>query len=319
MFFTVVAIIFVLAGIAGVVVIPPAIGQHDPAPKGRYGDVPVNGRLLSRILGAAGIVIGVLVFVLSGITSVPVKNVGVVTSFGHVEGDLQPGFHWLLPWKDTTNLSETIQTTEFYGDGKGGNCLDVRIGGQQLACLNVTVQWQIRDSAAPALFNDYDTSGNVQGQITDAVVIQELKAVVNQVMGDYNPIQDVAANTGSGNSQFSTFGPKILARMRADIGSQIVVRKLILSNAYYDEATQARLNAIQQQYADTAIAQEQLKTNLAQSAANKALTANLSPEVLQADCQNLILTAIKDNYTGLPATLSCGAGSGSVVSVGSSK
>jgi regulator of protease activity HflC (stomatin/prohibitin superfamily) len=319
MLFTILAGLFLLAGLVCAFLVPLGISKHAPATRSSSYDnsLDVNGRLLARSLGVAGITIGLLVFLLAGITSVPVKNVGVVTSFGHVEGDLQPGFHWLAPWKDTTNLSETIQTTEFYGTGKLGNCLDVRIGGQQLACLNVTVQWQIRDSAAPALFNDYDTSGNVQGQITDAVVIQELKAVVNQVMGDYNPIQDVAANTASGNSQFSTFGPKILTQMRADIGSQIDVRKLILSNAYYDSATQARLNAIQQQYADTAIAQEQLLTNEAQARANAALSRNLSPEVLQADCQNLILTAIKDNYTGLPATL-C-SDSGSVVSVGSGK
>jgi regulator of protease activity HflC (stomatin/prohibitin superfamily) len=302
MFWTVIAAIFLLGGIITAWVAPKKV-----RPAGTFA-------------GAGGAVLGVLIFVLAGINSVPVKNVGVVTSFGHVEGDMQPGFHWLLPWKNVTNLSETIQTTEFYGPQPKGNCLDVRIGGQQLACLNLTIQWQIRDSAAPQLFNDYDTSGNVQGQITDAVVIQELKSVVNQVMGDYNPIQDVSATGSAGNSQFSTFGPQILSRMRQDIGSQIDVRKLILSNAYYDGATQSRLNAIQQQYADTAIAQQQIQTNAAQAKANQALAKSISddPGVLVADCQQITLTAIKDGYQ-LPAGWNCGTTASMSLAIGATK
>jgi nitrate reductase gamma subunit len=44
-----------------------------------------------KIGGVCLAILGVLVLIFSGIRSVPVKSVGVLTSFGHVEGDLTPG------------------------------------------------------------------------------------------------------------------------------------------------------------------------------------------------------------------------------------
>lgn len=265
-------------------------------------------RPVLKFFGVAAVVAGSLLFFLGGIRSVPVKAVGVVTSFGQVQGDLRPGFHWELPWKTANILDETIQTTTWAGK-KG--CLNIRIGGQQTACLYATIQWQIRDSAAPQLFNNYDTSGNVEGAITTAVVVREFEAVVNQVMGDYNPIADVSANSQSGNSQFSTFGPLVQAAMKRDIGSQILVRKVIIPFAQYDGSTQARLNTIQQQYAEAAIAKEQITVNDEQAQANAAIGAP-TPQQLSTECYSIVQSAMKTNYK-LPATFNCSGGTAGVV------
>lgn len=255
-----------------------------------------------RLGGIGVVVLAFLLFFIAGIKTVPVKSVGVLTSFGHVEGQMGPGIHHTWPWKTVTIMDERIQTTTF----NGGDCLDIRIGGQQTACLDLTIQWQIKDSAAPQLFRDYDTSGNVGGQITQAVVVRELEAVVNQVMGDYNPIEDVSVTGQAGNSQFSTFGPVVLRTMRRDIGGQINVIRVIMPFAKYDASTQSRLNAIQQQYAETAIASQQIVTNTAQSKANQAVAAsvNNSPGVLVQECLQVTQEAIKSGY-GLPAGWSC--------------
>jgi len=264
-------------------------------------------------LGAAGLVLGLLVLLFSGIRSVPVKSVGVLTSFGHVEGDLTPGFHWQLPFKEANILPETIQTTTWSGSwDRSGQCtaLTVRIGGQQNGCLDATIQWQVKDSAAPQLFNDYDTSGsNVLNTITNAVVIREFEQVVNQTLGDYNPIADVAQNGQAGNSQFSTFGPQVLATMRQDIGGQINVVRVIMPIMHYDNSTQGRLNTIQATYAEAAIASEQIKVNQAQAQANAAIQNNVSANVLVQECLALVQSAAKTNYQ-LPAGFSCFGGSG---------
>jgi hypothetical protein len=165
------------------------------------------------------------------------------------------------------------------------------------------------------LFNNYDTTGNVEGAITTAVVVREFEAVVNQVMGDYNPIADVSANTQAGNSQFSTFGPKVQAAMRQDIGDQIVVRKVIIPYAQYDTSTQARLNTIQQQYAEAAIAQEQITVNQAQAKANAAIANSVTVGSLESQCLSIVQDAMKNNYA-LPATFNCvGSTSGVTVAV----
>jgi regulator of protease activity HflC (stomatin/prohibitin superfamily) len=258
------------------------------------------------LTGLGVVFLAFLVFFIGGFKSVPVKSVGVVTAFGHVGSTYKPGLHHTWPWNTVNILDETVQTTTF----SGKNCLDIRIGGQQTACLDVTIKWQVRDSAAADLFQNYDTSGNIQGVIKNSLVVRELEQVVNQVMGDYNPIQDVAANSTSGNSQFSTFGPKVLTQMRSDIGSQIDVLSIIMPFAQYDSSTQSRLNAIQQQYAETAIADEQVITNQAQAKANAAIaqSVNNSPAVLEQECLQTVQTAIKSGYQ-LPAGFNCLGGS----------
>lgn len=267
---------------------------------------PIDPKNVWRMVGPCLLVLGLLVLLFSGIRSVPVKSVGVVTSFGNVEGDLTPGFHWELPYKTANILPETIQTTTF----NGKHCLNVRIGGQQNACLDATIQWQVKDSAAPQLFNNYDTSGtNVLHTISTAVVIREFESVVNQTLGDYNPIADVAQNAQTGNSQFSTFGPLVQHTMRQDIGNQINVIRVIMPILHYDSSTQARLNTIQATYAEAAIATEQIKVNQAQAQANAAIQNNVSANVLVQECLSIVQSAAKTNYA-LPAGFSC-FGSGS--------
>jgi regulator of protease activity HflC (stomatin/prohibitin superfamily) len=251
--------------------------------------------------GVLAIILALVIFFGAGFKEVPVKTVGVVTAFGHIDGFMGPGIHHTWPWKTVNLLPETIQTTTFEGGfTKAGSCLglDVRIGGQQQGCLDATIQWQVRDSAADTLFNNYNTGGSVLADISNAVVVREFKVAVNDVLGDYNPIQDVSLNSAAGNSQFSTFGPKIEALMKRDIGSEITVRTVLVPFLHYDNATQARLNAIQQQYGNTAIAQQEIKTNQAQSQANAAIARSVaSPNVLFQECLNITELAVKSGVT----------------------
>lgn len=244
-------------------------------------------------------------FIVGGLKSVPVKNIGVPQAFGAVTGAVyEPGIHetW-TPWLHLTDVNETVQTTTF----EGGTCLQVRIGGQQQACADVTIQWQIRPEAADALFADYANQGDLMSEITNAVVVREFKLVVNNVLGDYNPITDVQAvtNTSSATSQFSGFGPSILAQMRADIGGQIYVKSVLLPFVHYDSSVESKLQAIQQANANYAIAVENVKVNQEQAQAYVKLgTPNLNQLVAQC------LTDVKEN-SNLPVGFSCIPGSNS--------
>jgi regulator of protease activity HflC (stomatin/prohibitin superfamily) len=262
-------------------------------------------------------VLGVIFVLVSMFNSVPVHSVGVVTSYGHIDGDIRPGVSWLAPWKSVTIMDETIQTTQFYGDGRNGNCLTVRIGGQQLACLNITVKWQVRDSAAPQLFNDYDNRGtNVMDSVRDNLVIQQLRATANQVMGDYNPIEDASLTAASGASApslFSGFGPTIHARLAGAIGGQVDVLSVILTNAYYNSTTEARLASIQNQFADTAIATQAIKTDQQLAAANEQLARSLTPAIVVNNCVTVTQDILKSGAT-LPAGWNCFGSGGLAIS-----
>lgn len=262
-------------------------------------------------VASSALVLGLMLFTIGGLKSVPVKNIGVPQSFGSVgSGVFEPGIHetW-EPWLHLTDIDETVQTTSFEGD----NCLTVRIGGQQGACADITIQWRILPPAAGSLFSDYANSGNLMTAVTDAVVIRELKQVVNSVVGDYNPITDVQSitNTNSTTSQFSQFGPTILSDMRADIGNRIQVLTVLMPFIHYDTSVEAKLQEIQQAYADFAIAQENVKVNQENAAAYAKLgTPNVNQLIAQC-LQNL-----QKNANSLPAGFQCfpGANSGLTIS-----
>jgi regulator of protease activity HflC (stomatin/prohibitin superfamily) len=278
----------------------------------------------ARMIGAGilAVIVGFGIFAISGIKSVPVKNIGVPQSFGAVGSTIfGPGVHetW-TPWLHVTDINETVQTTSFEdtGNDNGSSCnggLAVRIGGQQTACADVTIQWQIKPAAASALFSDYANQGNFMAEITNAVVVRELKQVVNEVLGDYNPITDVqqVTNTGTQTSEFSTFGPTILKDMQADIGSRVTVLTVLLPQLHYSTSIEDKLAAIQQAYADYAVAQENVKVNGENAAALQKLGAPNLNELI-AQC----LSDMK-SLPSLPAGFSCIPGTGSGLSLSSGK
>lgn len=260
--------------------------------------LPVAGAVVVCLIGLG-------LFALGGLKSVPVKTIGVPQSFGAVTGGVfGPGVHetW-EPWLHLTDIDETVQTTTF----EGKSCLTVRIGGQQSACADVTIQWQIKPGAADSLFSDYANQGDLMTTVTDAVVVREFKQVVNQVLGDYNPITDVQNVSGSNSatSQFTQFGPTILADMKADIGSRIAVDSVFLPKITYDSAVERALQSIQTANANFAVATENVKVNQEQAAALAKLgTPNLNQLVAQC------LTDLKDGMNA-PTGFECIPGSAS--------
>lgn len=241
-----------------------------------------------RVLGVFLIVLFLPCFALAGLKSVPVKNVGVPQSFGAVHsGFYSPGIHETWdPFVHLTDVNETVQTTTFETGSVPGQqpCqggLAVRIGGQQAACADVTIQWQVLPSAAGLLFSDYansttvdpvtgkSVSGDLMTVITDAVVVRELKQVVNDQLGDYNPITDVQSVTGANNatSQFTGFGGIILKTMQGDIGTRIKVLNVLLPYVHYSSSVEDKLSAIQTAFANDAIAKENINVNHDQSLA----------------------------------------------------
>jgi regulator of protease activity HflC (stomatin/prohibitin superfamily) len=315
MFLFVVAILFGLIGLA-LLALARFFGKGEDENGKKF-----NDKAGARVIGVVLVVLAFLLFVVSGLKSVPTKNIGIPIAFGKITGQpFTAGIHetW-EPWLHLADVSKRVQTTTFEVNqrtGQGG--LDVRIGGQQTAQLDLTIQWQVQDSAADNLFLDYGANGDdIMADIRNAVVVRSLKSAANAVMGDYNPIQDVSLNSTAGNSQFTKFAGLIKAAMIHDIGGRIHVLSVLLPLAHYDASTQARLNAIQQQYAETAIAKQQLKTNQAQAAANDALRNSVGndPNVLIANCEQIVKEAIKANYQGLPATFCSVGGTGTGVVV----
>jgi hypothetical protein len=252
-------------------------------------------RATARVAAVLTAVIGLGLFAVGGLKSVPVKNIGVPQSFGAVgQGIFEPGIHetW-TPWLHLTDIDETVQTTTFKDSGNdhGSACnggLPVRIGGQQTACADITIQWQVLPQAAGSLFSDYANKGDLMDTIQGAVVLRSFEQVVNSTLSDYNPITDVQSATGSVTgstaqpSQFTRFSPQILTAMQSDIGTRVRVISVIMPQLHYSTTIEDKLAAIQQAYADFAVAQENVKVNEQKALALSRLgTPNLNQLVAQ--------------------------------------
>lgn len=222
-------------------------------------------------------------------------------------GYYDPGSHqtW-LPWEHIVDVDETIQQLKFEGcwgpycsipGEQRGNCLEVRIGGQQTACADVTVQYQVWKTAAGSLYSDYANQGDLMSTIKDNLVERSLRTAMNNVLDAYNPITDTAALTGTAtNSTYSSFQPQVTDQMRSDIGEQIDVRIVFMPLLHYDTQTQARLNQIQATYASDQIALEQINVNRDQAAAYQKLGNPTETDLIQT-CLGLMDTMIKQGQT----------------------
>jgi regulator of protease activity HflC (stomatin/prohibitin superfamily) len=281
----------------------------------------VLGRL-SPIIGVALVTLALVAVVSSLYTRVGTKDVGVVTAFGRPTGrDLPNGLHLKKPWEKVTTLDAAIQPDEFTGD----DCIEVRIADSSTACASLTIRWHIAESEASTLFQNY-RSNNVNETIRHSLVVTQMKAAVNDVLGQFNPLANVnaAANGAQDNTQISAtpnldeFSKQIEDQMNERLAAmngghaQILIDSVTMSFLRLADSTQAKINAYQAEVGNTRIAEQQEKTAAAQARANRALADSVSkdPNVLVSKCLDTLEEMVKAGQS-VPAGFSCWPGSGS--------
>lgn len=259
--------------------------------------------IASLVIGA----VGLLLSAISSYTAVGTQDIAVVTSFGKPVDALSNGVHWIKPWQKVTTLDGAIQTDSHTNDGR--DCVKVRIAHQATACVDVSIRWQIKLTAADALFRNYRQFDHIR----DSLVTRDLNSAMNDQFETY----DVLAINNEGVSTAppaSAIADKVLKEMQQKIGDQIDVLSVIIPVMHFDDSTQGRINALQAQIAQTRIARQAEQTAIAQAAANRALAASVSndPNVLVSRCYDLLAEAINKGYQ-LPAGFSCVGSGGAVV------
>lgn len=222
------------------------------------------------------------------------KEDGVKLSFGKPAGHLSAGPHLTWPWVKVKEMDAAIQTDTF----NGRSCLRVRIANQQTGCAAISLQWRIRPNAVDALYQNYRSFDHVR----DALVTRKLNVAVNEALATYNPLDQVA---GKG-ATLPKIAAKITEIMKREVGARIEVLSTLLPIITFDEATQNRINQLQQQVAQTRIAKQQKQTNIQVALANNALARSVSatPNVLVARCFETLEEMVKRGQA-VPAGFSC--------------
>lgn len=278
-----------------------------------------NRRDARTALGWAAVALGalfVLFTLVSAYNPVSTKNEGIVTSFGSTSGHLSNGFHLIWPWQKVHEMDAAIQTDSHDADA----CINVRIANQQTGCADISIQWRINPDAADSLYKDFRSFEHVR----DALVTRRLTQAMNQVLGTFNPLDSIGdTSSGSGVSKETlvALAGQIRAELDKEVGAKaptlaerrIEVISVLMPIVKFDQATQDRINQLQQQVALTRIAKQSQKTATAQAAANRNLAASInnSPNVLVARCLDIVDAMVKAEQP-VPAGLSCWPGGSSV-------
>jgi regulator of protease activity HflC (stomatin/prohibitin superfamily) len=299
--------------IIGILFLVAALAAHRlwPVSEAGYQEEPKVSKWKTPALIAL-VALGLLSLVTANLAIVGTKKVGVVTTFNKPVGNLDNGLHLVWFWQKVHEMDGAIQTDNFLcgrnaEEGHDGG-IDVRIGNQSVACLDVTLRWRIRQDASEDLYRDYRGFDHVR----ESLVVRDLNQSLNDVFVDYNPLANVNQDTPTSGPSLEELSKRTHDAMVARVGKQIEILSVFIPIVHHDKQTQTKINQYQAAKADTRIATQKIQTALKEAEANKALRSSISndPNVLVSKCLDLVKTGV-----ALPAGFSCWPGGGGAVVV----
>ncbi|HEX5996982.1 MAG TPA: SPFH domain-containing protein [Jiangellales bacterium] len=198
-------------------------------------------------LAAVGCFVGATVFTIgSSANSVPIRSVGIVTSFGKPTGEVTgSGLKWVAPWQKVGEWDASRQKYDHIGSN---NCVRVRTGTLADACVEVLIEWQVKPENAPRQFMDY--KGDFESFKGQRVGVQ-LDSAVNDAFASYNPLERIDAATGNLNVDLTPFADAIKANAEARLSDDIHILSVTITRVNHDEKTESNIKAFQDKIAQT--------------------------------------------------------------------
>jgi regulator of protease activity HflC (stomatin/prohibitin superfamily) len=180
-----------------------------------------------------------LLFIASA-NQVPVRNVGIETSFGKPTGQTTgSGLHFVAPWKKIADWDASIQTSDHASSDR---CVNVRIGSMATACIEEKVRWQVKPEAAPEQWMSYKGNfDNMENNLFET----ELQNATNEVFATYNPINSIDIKTGQTKYDGTQLAEDVKAKLIARVGNQINVESVVVPLVHHDEKTEGSIKAFQ--------------------------------------------------------------------------
>jgi regulator of protease activity HflC (stomatin/prohibitin superfamily) len=249
-----------------------------------------SGKSWSYRIGAGLIVFALLLLLVSSLSVVGTKKVGVVTEFGHPSAELSNGLHFKAPWGVTHQMDAAVQPESFVQDQRSGDpdhrCIDVRLGNLSIGCAEVRFNWQIQPSDAMQLYQNYRSFDHLRSTL----VLGAARSALNHAFADYNPINLLVANKNY-TDILPAKAALVQQAMRDEIGARINVSNVIIPIVLFDQATQDNINNYQAQVGKTRVADQAVLTAQQQAKANEILAKSLQQTgvtVLISKCLDLV-------------------------------
>ena len=250
-----------------------------------------GGGSRGKAVTIAALAAAILFFLLGCVTIVGTRQIAIVTAFGRPTGvSLNNGFHTKWPWQMTHPMDGAVQIDKYVKVDNRDERIVVRLGNQSTALADVSIRWQLKQPAAPELFQQYKTFDNVRVNLIE----RNLSVALNEVFAAFNPLDPQNLDV----SPLPSLAKRAADIMRQDVGSQVDIFDVNVPTIQYDQGTEDKINQLNQQRAQTSIAVEAQKTAEAQAKANEILSRSISndPNVV---VQNCITAAINKGISPL--------------------
>ncbi len=208
---------------------------------------PRRGLRRQGITAAVGaLAVTLLLVVGSSAHTVPIRSVGIVTSFGKPTGKVTgSGLKWTAPWQRVGEWDAGRQKYDHIGSN---NCVRVRTGTLADACVEVLIEWQVRPENAPHQFMDY--KGDFDSFRGQRVGVQ-LDSAVNDAFSSYNPLERIDAKTGSLNVDLKPFAESIKTNAEGRLAADVDILSVTITRVNHDEKTEGNIKAFQDKLAQT--------------------------------------------------------------------
>ena len=189
-----------------------------------------NGNKLNLPAGWASLIFGlVVVGILSCIVKIDAQSVGILqTPNGVNPTPLKTGWHLVAPWCKVSDMDKTVWVYTFTQSPKEGAKADEdAIESQSLdqfkIFVDISITWKIDEDQAPWIFqNISDADGGSNGRyqwIDENIIRTNTKAVVTDVIKNYNVIEAVVYKRDSCETQINIQLVKLFAKSKLELVS----------------------------------------------------------------------------------------------------
>ena len=234
----------------------------------------------SIVGGIVGSVVAAIMIAFAMITIVPTRTVGIPVTFGVVGQPMPNGLNIKAPWTTVELMDMTVQSLDASEDNptvaKDVDDMDVYVHNN--------VRWALKEEATDEVFNDTkNIDGDNMKAIADKFIQPTHRAVIQDVMATYNPLDD----NKPGNAEVSK---AIKDEMSNRLGDRFEITAVDVTFIDTTQATKDRINMLNAERANTRIAEQKKETAANEAAANKILAESVSndPNVLVRECLRLI-------------------------------
>lgn len=190
-------------------------------------------RSRAKTVTIAAVAAAAVFFFLGCFTIVGTRQFAIMTTFGRPTGvSLNNGFHGKWPWQMTHPMDGAVQIDKYVKEGNTDQRITVRLGNQSTALADVSIRWQLKQAAAPELFQQYKTFDNVRVNLIE----RNLSVALNEVFAGFNPLDPRNLDV----SPLPSLAKRAADILRQDVGGQVDIFDVNVPTIQYDQRPRTR-------------------------------------------------------------------------------